>query len=291
MTFNKLVRVLQLLAFTLVLVVSYLTAQDKTLFKDAQFNVKETQNVVYAKGEVQSPKKEEKDLSLDVYEPQGDSVPQSKPGFIAIHGGGFLGGDKRSNMTALCNELAARGFVCVSINYRLLKDDPPTSGPNPLVRTVRAAVEDAAKALHWMLENAERYGIDKERIAVGGSSAGAYTSLFLAYSSDRNFPIRAVVDLWGGMEKREKDITKGEPPVLIIHGTNDRLVNFSNAQAIAKRAEEVGVPYEFYPVKDGGHSLPLDTKVDGVTLYQLIFNFLYKHLSLTKLAEQAKKQN
>lgn len=279
------------MAFALAFVSNYSIAQGQMLFKDAQFKVKETQDIVYGKGAVRFPKKEDKDLPLDVYEPQGDNLPQLKPAFIAIHGGGFIGGDKRGNMTSLCRELAIRGFVCVSINYRLLRDDPPTSGSNPLVRTVRAAVEDAAKAFRWMLENSERYGIDKERIAVGGSSAGAYTSLFLAYSNNRNLPIRAVIDLWGGMEKREKDMTKGEPPVLIIHGTNDRLVNFSNAEAIAKRAEVVGVPYEFYPVEGGSHSLPLDTKVDGVTLYQRIFDFLYKHLQLEKLREQTEKQS
>jgi acetyl esterase/lipase len=287
---NKLRSFLLLLVFGFVFVVNYSMAHGETLFKDPQFKVKETQDIVYGKGRVQAPQKGEKDLLLDVYEPQGENAPRLKPGFIAIHGGGFIGGDKRGNMTSLCRELASRGFVCVSINYRLLKDDPAAEGPTPLVRTVRAAVEDAAQALLWMLANAARYGIDKDRIAIGGSSAGAYTSLFLAYSSDRkDFQIRAVVDLWGGMESREKDITKGEPPVLIIHGTNDRIVNFSNAEAIAKRAQEVGVPYEFYPVKDGGHSLPLDTKVDGVTLYQRIFDFLYKHLNLTKLAEQTKK--
>ncbi len=65
----------------------------------------------------------EVDLLLDLYEPVAG--PSPRPVAIIVHGGGFVGGDKAGGVHGrVAEELAARGFVAVSINYRLAPDDP-----------------------------------------------------------------------------------------------------------------------------------------------------------------------
>lgn len=207
-----------------------------------------------------------KSLHLDAYRA---SKPSGKV-FIAIHGGGFTGGDKGGITGELCRYLSERGFTCFDINYRLQRDVGGT-----IQTAIDAAVEDATAAHQWAISNAAKYGGDPKRIGMGGSSAGAITSLFTAYS--RNVPVKAVVDMWGGMYGRESDMKRGEPPLLIIHGRNDRSVAFSHATNLESRAKSEGIKYQFL-ANDGGHTLNLNTRINGKTLLESIEGFLNEHL-------------
>src|ERR1044072_9179078 len=137
------------------------------LYKDAQFEVKTDFDIVYGTAAVGQPKPGRKDLLLDMYLPSGPDAPAVRPGVVLVHGGGFIQGDKRSpnpNMANLCREMAARGYVCVSINYRLEKDDPPGErGADPNAHIRQAAVDDTEQAVRWMADNAARYGVDSKR--------------------------------------------------------------------------------------------------------------------------------
>jgi predicted esterase len=120
-------------------------------------------------------------------------------------------------------------------------------------------------------KNAKSYGGDPNRISIGGSSAGAITSLFTAYSKKQ--PVRAVIDLWGGMYGKESDIQKGSPALLIVHGRSDRSVAFSNAEALERRAQQVGLNHKAL-FNNGGHTLDLNTRFDGLTIYEHVEKFL-----------------
>ena len=109
-------------------------------FVTPRFAVNATSDLEYARAPVRSPAASDKTLLLDLYEPDGDSAPALRPGFVAVHGGGLTRGDKRTeNMVELCRELVGRGYACVSINYRLLGDDPPADGETPTSRTLNVA--------------------------------------------------------------------------------------------------------------------------------------------------------
>ena len=131
------------ISFILVLGICLTRSGDagSSLFIDPIYAVKVTNDVVYATAQVQSPTPGEKSLLLDLYEPEGNSAPRLRPGFVVIHGGGLARGDKRTeNMVELCREFAARGYLCVSINYRLVPDDPPGKGNSAFERTLNAAI-------------------------------------------------------------------------------------------------------------------------------------------------------
>jgi acetyl esterase/lipase len=220
-----------------------------------------TRDVVYGTGEVRSPRPARKPLRLDLYEPAPAAPPTLRIAVVLLHGGAWKSGDKQRPlyMPDLCRDLAARGFVCASIDYRLQRDDPPGAEETLLGRTIEASVEDAEKAVRWMVANAPQHRVDPGRIAVGGSSAGAGTALLLAYGrTGRDLPIRAVLDFWGGFpDGRTSWIERDEPSLLIVHGTEDEVTEFSVAEALAARAKEVGVPQELIAVSRGRHNPPL----------------------------------
>ena len=194
-------------------------------------------------------------------------------------------------MVALGNAYAARGYVAASISYRLVGDDPPTEAfahdPSS-AQSVAAARVDAARAVEWMRDNAASYGIDPDRIAMGGYSAGAITSMGTAYRDagvDRA-DVQAVLSLSGGLYGLESIIEADEAPLIMIHGTADPTVSFSLAEAIEAQALSVDLIHEFYPLEGVGHGTPsvlVSTVVDGITLADRIRNFLYVQLGLEAL--------
>lgn len=101
------------------------------------------------------------------------------PLVFVIHGGGWRGGSKeRLNRFADVNALLKAGISVVAINYRLerhAKDVKPF---------VKAPLRDAARALQFVRSKAKEWNIDKERIGAAGGSAGACSSLWLAYHDD-----------------------------------------------------------------------------------------------------------
>ena len=99
------------------------------------------------------------------------------PVAFIIHGGGWKGGSKeRLNRFADPNILLEAGISVVAINYRYVTSDesPP----------VKAPLHDAARALQFVRSQAKKWNIDKKRIGAAGGSAGACSSLWLAFHDD-----------------------------------------------------------------------------------------------------------
>ncbi|MDX2362013.1 MAG: T9SS type A sorting domain-containing protein [Crocinitomicaceae bacterium] len=124
------------------------------------------------------------DLFLDIYEPTGDTETE-RPLIVWAHGGSFIGGSRTDgDVVTLCNAFAKRGFVCISIDYRLGLF-PPTEVNG--VKAVIRSVQDMKAAVRFFYEDratANMYKIDTNNIIVGGSSAGAITALHMAYLDD-----------------------------------------------------------------------------------------------------------
>lgn len=98
---------------------------------------------------------------------------------FVIHGGGWSGGSKeRVNRFADAQALLDAGISVVAINYRLMRHSQDVSPP------VKAPLHDAARALQFVRSKAKEWNIDKSRIGAAGGSAGACSSLWLAYHDD-----------------------------------------------------------------------------------------------------------
>ncbi|NNM30201.1 MAG: sulfatase-like hydrolase/transferase [Akkermansiaceae bacterium] len=107
-------------------------------------------------------------LELDLYRPADADEPL--PGIVCIHGGGWFKGDRTSH-GKVAMALADRGFVAVTISYRL-------SGEAPFP----AAIHDCKAAVRWMRAHAARFGVDPDRIGATGLSAGGHLTALLATS-------------------------------------------------------------------------------------------------------------
>jgi acetyl esterase/lipase len=208
-------------------------------------------------------------LQLDAYRPAGSG---SFPAVVLVHGGGFTSGSKGGYTGDLARSLAAAGYAVFDINYRLLRDLGPGA---TLDQAMTAAREDLGRAIDHVIARATAYGVDPRRVAVGGGSAGAITALLAAYGPERvGVRPRAVIDLWGGMYGRENALRAGDPPLLVVHGTADRTVPYSQAEALMAAAGRVGVDATLVRVENGGHTLSLDQRVGGRTIRQWVQEFL-----------------
>ena len=108
-------------------------------------------------------------------------APSDKPTplVFVIHGGGWVGGSKEKlHRFADTTALLEAGISVVAINYRLMKHSKDVSPP------VKAPLEDAARALQFVRNKAKEWNIDKTRIGAAGGSAGACSSLWLAFHDD-----------------------------------------------------------------------------------------------------------
>lgn len=97
----------------------------------------------------------------------------SSPVLVYFHGGGFRGGDRRDVPAAILRECKQSGFAVVSVEYRLSQDAPY---PAPML--------DGARAVQYIRHHASELGIDPNRIALSGNSAGAGISLWVAFHDD-----------------------------------------------------------------------------------------------------------
>lgn len=117
------------------------------------------------------------DVRARIYAPvEPSSTP--RPGYVQIHGGGFVLGDLDTFEQAPVDIAAALGAVVVAPDYRLAPEHPFPAG-----------LEDCYATLEWLAANAEELGVDTARIGVGGESAGGGLAAAVALlARDRNGP-------------------------------------------------------------------------------------------------------
>ncbi|MES2628779.1 MAG: alpha/beta hydrolase fold domain-containing protein [Bacteroidota bacterium] len=135
------------------------------------------------------------DQTLDIYLPPAQDQMPDRPLIVWAHGGSFLGGTKEDkDIVYFCNEYAKRGFVCISINYRIGYELPLDS--IKAVRTVYRALQDGRAAVRYMRSRASEFNIDKNRVYFGGTSAGAFIALNTVFL-DRPEEVPSYVDTSG----------------------------------------------------------------------------------------------
>ncbi len=258
-------------------------------------------------------------LTLDVYEPVDDTIP-NRPLIIWVHGGSFIGGTKADgDVVSLCEHFAKRGYVCASINYRLGFSIFP---PNPVTaaQTVFRAVQDMKAAIRFFRKDAataDSFHINPSLIFGGGSSAGAFTALHLAYldqpseipagidttvlggiegnsgNPGYSSTINAVINLCGALGDKtwmhENDI-----PFAAMHGDRDRTVPYNSdtifllgvypvtvvdgSYSISEYSNSIGLANEMYTYYGADHVPYISSVAYMDTTVRFVSNFLYKYM-------------
>ena len=227
-------------------------------------------------------------LQLDLAAPAQGEGPF--PAVVCIHGGGFRAGT-RDGWDGMCRELAARGFVAVTVTYRLA---PKYQFPAP--------VEDCKAAVRWLRKNASTYHVDPGRIATMGDSAGAHLAMFLAVTNnvhdfdgdqnpDQSSAVQGAVSFYGpadftksygksvdaaevlplflggNLEQQRRRhilasplywVTPDAPPILLLHGTKDPYVNYEQALLMRDRLKAADCDVELVTLEGAGHGFKGD---------------------------------
>ena len=110
---------------------------------------------------------------LDIYTPEGGVPDGGAPVLLQVHGGGWSIGKKDQQGLPLMHHLAAKGWVCVAINYRL---SPRDAFP--------AHIVDVKQAIAWIKQHIAAYGGDPDYIAITGGSAGGHLAALAALTAD-----------------------------------------------------------------------------------------------------------
>jgi acetyl esterase/lipase len=203
-------------------------------------------------------------LTLDLYQPKGDTTV-SRPAVIWVHGGAFVRGDKGDKLPAyMATYFAKRGYVAVSINYRLLRGPRCSAEGGGTPACFNAAVEavhDAQAAVRWLRANAAQYGIDVDRIAIAGESAGGIVAAGVGVSSDfatddsnsgYSSAVRAWVSISGGLPQGIF-VDSSDAPGLLFAGTNDKVVPYHWSVETADALTAAGVPTVLKLLEEAGH--------------------------------------
>jgi acetyl esterase/lipase len=217
------------------------------------------------------------DQQLDLYHRR--DRPTGAPVLVFWHGGGFRSGDKNREGRALLNHLAARGWVCVSANYRLA---PAARFPDSLV--------DAKRAIAWVRSHAAEYGADPRTLVVSGSSAGANLASMVALTPDdaalqpgfeaADTSVSAVVAFYGyygrvdGPGSSPVDRVRDAPPFLVLHGDKDSSTLVEDTRDFVARLRAVSTqPVRYAELPGAQHtfdlwySLRYSQVIDAVTAF------------------------
>lgn len=257
-------------------------------YRDAIFTgVTKTSNISY--GHAVDQDGVDNNLTLDMYQPTGDTV-QARPAIVWVHGGSFCCGSKTSaEIVDEANYFAQRGYVNVSINYRLWSGGCPGSDIAKCIIAINQAQQDAQTAVRFLREKAATYRIDPDRIAIGGSSAGAITALNVGFSPENPGPgdhqgfssaVRAAQSL-SGAQIASSPINPGDAAALLFHGTADPLVPYSQAKNTVDTANQNGVPAVLVTWDGAGH-VPYSSHRDEILTDTS--NFFYWQLDVTNAA-------
>jgi len=210
---------------------------------------------------------EKHDLTLDIFVPDGLTDPA--PVIVFYYGGRWTDGDK-AQYHFVADSFVNEGYIVIIPDYRKY---PNVKFP--------AFADDTAKALAWVYENAQVYNADQDNIFVAGHSSGAHLAALVAtdpdylgaYDLDRNI-IRGFAglsgpyafepeaedlkDMFGPPERyplmRAPNFVDGQqPPMLLIHGLDDKTVVLENAEELRDAIDEKGGEVTLVTYKDIDH--------------------------------------
>ena len=196
----------------------------------------------------------EKDpLELNVFLPQDWKPSETRPAIVFFFGGGWVGGSP-SQFFPHSRYLSSRGMVAISAQYRTRG----SHGTSPV-----ECVNDGKSAIRWVRQHASELGVDPDRIAAGGGSAGGHVAATtgvidglegegedMSVSSRPNALVLfnpatdiSGIQRWGDRALEGsplQHVDPEDPPTIVFHGRADTTVPYETAEAFCMAMEKAG---------------------------------------------------
>ncbi|MFA6959630.1 MAG: alpha/beta hydrolase [Opitutaceae bacterium] len=252
---------------------------------------------------------------LDVYLPAADFA-RPLPAVLLVHGGGWAVGDKASGRERSIGEtLSSHGYVVFSINYLLNTSEKDSDGKPRLTRLAwPQSIIDCKTALRFIRAEHARFGVDPALIGVMGGSAGGHLSMLVGaapehaafnttglYTDQRN-GVSCIIDLYGPADIRGRGVSPfanatkemgvtpaleteaspvtyfdaKTPPMLIVHGTADKVIPVERSRELTRILEKIGVDYWYVEIAGAPHTF--DLQPPQMDVRTVLLSFLAKHL-------------
>jgi acetyl esterase/lipase len=250
---------------------------------------------------------------LDVYRPAAGTDGRA-PVLLQVHGGAWTIGTKDQQGIPLMQHLAAKGWVCVAINYRLAPRDP-----------FPAQIIDVKRAIAWIREHIAEYGGDPDYIAITGGSAGGHLTALAAVTANEPdyqpgfedadtsvavaIPHYGVYDFAGSTGLRSAEqmrdrflaprvvrqtwaeapdlfeagtpllrVGKDAPDFLVIHGAHDSLVAVDQARLFVHRLREIsGATVTYAELPGAQHAFDVFPSIRSAHVVRAIDRYLHWH--------------
>lgn len=220
-------------------------------------------------------------LNIYVFEPEDHQAGDRRPAIVFFFGGGWRSGSPKQ-FEEQCKYLASRGMVAMAADYRVSS----RHGTKAL-----QCVTDGKSAVRWIRINAKRLGIDPDRVAAGGGSAGGHVAactgtiagldekgedasvsskpdcmvlfnpavVLAPVGEQLPFPKERMDELTErmGIEPEKlspyHNVSRGAPPTILFHGTGDSTVPYRTAELFTERMAEVGNTCRLVPAEGRSH--------------------------------------
>ncbi|MDT4911586.1 MAG: hypothetical protein QOC66_714 [Pseudonocardiales bacterium] len=247
-------------------------------------------------------------FELDVF--QHRDTPTNAPVLLQVHGGAWVIGNKDQQGIPLMLHMAARGWVCVAVNYPL---SPRARWPEHLIAVKRA--------MQWIREHGTEYGADPSFVAVTGGSAGGHLAAMVGLTGDDkslqpgfedvNTSVQACVPHYGVYDFTDESgtryarqrmnsllrpmvmprdakypddfraasplfrITPEAPPFLVVHGRNDTLVPVREARDFVARLRETAKsPVAYAEIPGAQHAFDIFPSLRSAGVLRGVARFL-----------------
>jgi acetyl esterase/lipase len=260
---------------------------------------------------------------LDLYLPDQEDLTGA-PVLLQVHGGGWTIGSKDQQGIPLMQHMAARGWVCVAINYRLAPRD-----------AFPAHVIDVKRAIAWIRDHIADYGGNPDYIAITGGSAGGHLTALAALTpndpayqpgfEDVDTTVQAAVPHYGvydfagvtGLRSAEllRDsflaprviqkpwpdaraefesaspllrVTPDAPDFFVIHGVHDTLVPVAQARLFVEKLRDTSRKTVVYAELPGAqHAFDIFPSIRSAHIVRAIDRYLHWHWSRWRVAQEA----
>ncbi len=240
-------------------------------------------------------------LRLDVYRPK--TAGQRRPAIVQVHGGAWFIGFKEYQGIPLLTHMARQGWVGFNVDYRL---SPRVKWPTHLI--------DVKRAIAWVREHADEYGVDPDFIVVTGGSAGGHLAAMVGLTpgdpeyqpgfEQADTSVCAAVVFYGVLDLKNPNyrallerlvlklrfaehreafvraspidrVHAGAPPFLVVHGSRDTLASVKDARRFVAALREVSrAPVRYVELLGAEHAFDVFASVRTVQMVEAVERFL-----------------